>query len=123
MTEQSTSTLGEVFGLPIPGNAHMTVGVHHLTVPQVDRLVADALAAGLPVTARQHQGTRWVRIGVAGMMEVTLFSPSGHYPDAALMDSVDRKLALLKFIEIPAHDSRCVCGGTGFAGNGERCVQ
>jgi hypothetical protein len=96
----ATAQAGSVFGLPLPDEARLHVGVHQLTGESFDRLVREALAAGLPVERDENNGTRWVVIGVASF-KVTLFAPDGHDLESGFDEAINRKLAEVKFIEFP----------------------
>ena len=94
-------TIGSLFGIDIPGNAHLSIGVHRLTGKQIDTITGQALAAGLPVMVEENQGTRWTRIG-GHPTQVTLFAPDGYHPGDALNHAVEEKLKTVKFLEVPA---------------------
>jgi hypothetical protein len=93
--------VGHVLGLPIPANGRTHVGLHGLTAEQVTAMVEAALAAGLPVKPDSHEGVQWFKVKTPSN-ELTIFAPDNYYVNAEFDRVIEKKLAGLKFIELPA---------------------
>jgi hypothetical protein len=69
--------IGAIYGLPIPEEAVLHIGVHRMTGEHIDALMEQAIKAGLAVTPTLVQGSKWIEIG-QGAHRVVLFAPEDY---------------------------------------------
>jgi hypothetical protein len=100
-TDTHFDAAGRVFGLDIP-DVPIGVNVHTRTPEQFNALVADALEAALPLKIEEGKDSGWwAKVG-EHPRSLTIFPPHDlpRYHNA-FQEAIDRRLAQVKFIELP----------------------